>query len=195
MRRSRRTGWVLALAALALAVAGCGPGGSTPASPVPAPASTAAPAAASEPLPAAPTETALLDAVFRIDVDREQEERARRQADAMQPPGRASIRVENENLVGLKLASIPGLSELEITITRVKSAGANEVVLALEEVSRGIQDPVAKLRYIRSSLARYQQAPLSSCTDPSASGSIGCGSPWRSATRIPSRSSRMRSSP
>ena len=35
---------------------------------------------------------------------------------------------------------------------------ADEFVLALEEVSRGIQDPVAKLRYIRSSLARYQQA-------------------------------------
>lgn len=36
--------------------------------------------------------------------------------------------------------------------------GANEFVLALEEVSRGIHDPVAKLRYIRSSLARYQGA-------------------------------------
>jgi N-acetylmuramoyl-L-alanine amidase len=35
---------------------------------------------------------------------------------------------------------------------------ADEFVLALEEVSRGIQDPVAKLRYIRGSLARYQQA-------------------------------------
>ena len=35
---------------------------------------------------------------------------------------------------------------------------ANEFVLALEEVSRGIHDPVAKLRYIRSSLSRYQQA-------------------------------------
>ena len=40
----------------------------------------------------------------------------------------------------------------------LKPRNANEFVLALEEVSRGIRDPVAKLRYIRSSLARYQQA-------------------------------------
>jgi len=39
-----------------------------------------------------------------------------------------------------------------------RTRNPNEFVLALEEVSRGIQDPVAKLRYIRSSLARYQQA-------------------------------------
>ncbi|HSD27550.1 MAG TPA: N-acetylmuramoyl-L-alanine amidase, partial [Vicinamibacteria bacterium] len=39
-----------------------------------------------------------------------------------------------------------------------KARNGNEFVLALEEVSRGIRDPVAKLRYIRSSLARYQQA-------------------------------------
>jgi N-acetylmuramoyl-L-alanine amidase len=43
--------------------------------------------------------------------------------------------------------------------TRAKAGkNADEFVLALEEVSRGIQDPVGKLRYIRSSLARYQQA-------------------------------------
>jgi hypothetical protein len=42
-----------------------------------------------------------------------------------------------------------------------RARGANdgdEFVLALEETSRGIRDPVAKLRYIRGSLARYQQA-------------------------------------
>jgi hypothetical protein len=39
-----------------------------------------------------------------------------------------------------------------------RARGGDEFVRALEEVSRGIQDPVAKLRYIRSSLARYQGA-------------------------------------
>ena len=59
---------LLTLAALALASGGCGSGDSAPTAPSPAP--TAPPAVASEPLPAAPTEAALLDAVFRIDVER-----------------------------------------------------------------------------------------------------------------------------
>jgi hypothetical protein len=41
---------------------------------------------------------------------------------------------------------------------RPPAKDADEFVLALEEVSRGITNPVAKLRYIRGSLARYQQA-------------------------------------
>jgi hypothetical protein len=65
---SDRGARALALAGWILAPSGCGSGGSGPAAPSPAP--TAAPAATSEPLPAAPTEAALLDAVFRIDVDR-----------------------------------------------------------------------------------------------------------------------------
>lgn len=72
----------------------------------------------------------LLRRIFRIDLKREREEREQRQADASTPPERASIRVENENLVGLRLASIPGLAELGITITRMRSAGSSEVVLA-----------------------------------------------------------------
>jgi hypothetical protein len=64
MGRSERRARALTLTALILAFVGCGSSGSAPtaASPVPA--------AASEPLPAAPTEAALLDAVFRIDVER-----------------------------------------------------------------------------------------------------------------------------
>jgi len=76
----------------------------------------------------------LLRAIFRIDVGREHEERKQRQADAAQPPERASIRVENENLVGLNLSAIPGMAELEITITRVKQAGSSEVVLARDDM-------------------------------------------------------------
>jgi len=39
-----------------------------------------------------------------------------------------------------------------------RARGGDEFVRALEDVSRGIQDPVAKLRYIRGTLARYQGA-------------------------------------
>jgi hypothetical protein len=64
-----RAGWTGSVLTLAVvAWTGCGSGGST--SPAPSPAPTAAPTATSEPLPAAPTEAALLDAVFRIDVER-----------------------------------------------------------------------------------------------------------------------------
>ena len=56
------------LAALALASGGCGSGGSAPIAPSPAPA--APPAVASEPLPAAASEAALHDAVFRVDLER-----------------------------------------------------------------------------------------------------------------------------
>lgn len=72
----------------------------------------------------------LLRAVFRIDVEKEREERERRQAEASNPPERASIRVENDNLVGLRLQDLPGLAELEITVTRMRPARSSEVVLA-----------------------------------------------------------------
>lgn len=72
----------------------------------------------------------LLRAVFRIDVEKERAERERRQAEASNPPERASIRVENDNLVGLRLQDLPGLAELEITVTRMRPARSSEVVLA-----------------------------------------------------------------
>ncbi len=75
----------------------------------------------------------LLRALFRIDLDAERAERERRQAAAAKPPERASLRVENDNLVGLRLGDLPGLSELEITITRLRAAGSDEVVLARNE--------------------------------------------------------------
>ena len=58
----------LSLAGVTLALAACGSGGPAPTAPSASP--TAAPTSASQPLPAAATEAALLDAVFRIDVER-----------------------------------------------------------------------------------------------------------------------------
>jgi hypothetical protein len=68
MGRPERAAWACTLAALTLASVGCGADGSGPTGVSPDPTST--PAAAGEPLPAAATEAALLDAVFRIDVER-----------------------------------------------------------------------------------------------------------------------------
>jgi predicted small lipoprotein YifL len=64
----RRVAPALALAGITLALAACGSDGPVPTAPSASP--TAAPTSTSERLPAAATEAALLDAVFRIDVDR-----------------------------------------------------------------------------------------------------------------------------
>jgi len=97
----------------------------------------------------------LLRAVFRIDVERERAERERRQAEEAQPPERASIRVENDNLVGLPLEKIPGLAELEITITRMRPAGSDEVVLARHETILAKGDVVLAVG-TRANLERFR---------------------------------------
>ena len=56
--------------ALALGCAGCGSGNGSPAAATSSPTPTASPLVASLPLPAAGSEAALLDAVFRIDIER-----------------------------------------------------------------------------------------------------------------------------
>ncbi len=97
----------------------------------------------------------LLRLVFRIDLAKERVERERRQAEASQPPERASIRVENENLVGLKLASIPGLAELEITITRMRPAESSEVVLARDQTILAKGDVILAVG-TRANLERFR---------------------------------------
>jgi hypothetical protein len=71
MGRSARRPWTsLALITGALGTLACGSGGGSSGNTAASPAPTASPAAATEPLPAAPTEPALLDAVFRINIER-----------------------------------------------------------------------------------------------------------------------------
>ncbi len=82
----------------------------------------------------------LLRIVFRVDVDRERavaEEKARQEA---KPPERMSVRVENENLDGLELAAVPGLSELQVTISRIRHAGTTEVAAARDDTKIGVGD-------------------------------------------------------
>jgi hypothetical protein len=67
MGRPERRAWACTVGALILASIGCGAENPGPAAPSPAPTATSA---ASEPLPAAATEAALLDAVFRVDIER-----------------------------------------------------------------------------------------------------------------------------
>ena len=69
MGRSRRCEW-LATLVLALGCDGCGSGSGPSAPATASPAPTASPATTTEPLPAVATEWELLDAVFRVDVER-----------------------------------------------------------------------------------------------------------------------------
>lgn len=70
MGRSGRRAWMVAATALAFGCAGCGSGSGPAAASASSPSPTASPVVASVPLPAAGDEPALLDAVFRIDVER-----------------------------------------------------------------------------------------------------------------------------
>jgi hypothetical protein len=69
MGRSRRCGWLASLV-LALGCTGCGSGSGPSAAPTVSPTPAASPLAGSVPLPDAGSESALLDAVFRIDIER-----------------------------------------------------------------------------------------------------------------------------
>jgi hypothetical protein len=69
MGRSRRSEWLAGLV-LALGCAGCGSGSAPSTAPTVSPTPAASPLAPSVPLPAAGSESALLDAVFRIDIER-----------------------------------------------------------------------------------------------------------------------------
>ena len=70
MARPRRSWMLSTLVTLGLACARCGSAGAPMPSARASPAPTSSPAATTEPLPAAASEEALLDAVFRIDVER-----------------------------------------------------------------------------------------------------------------------------
>jgi putative transport protein len=63
--------------------------------------------------------------------------------------------VENDNLVGLRLEKIPGLAELEITITRMRPAGSDEVVLARHETILAKGDVVLAVG-TRANLERFR---------------------------------------
>ncbi|HSN68661.1 MAG TPA: putative transporter [Thermoanaerobaculia bacterium] len=82
----------------------------------------------------------ILRLIFRIDVDAERaamEQRAREEGKA---PERMSVRIDNTNLDGLRLSALPGLAELQITVSRIRRAGTSEVFAPREETAVGVGD-------------------------------------------------------
>jgi putative transport protein len=82
----------------------------------------------------------LLRMIFRIDVEGERAAQERRAREESKPPERMSVRVDNANLDGLSLAGLPGLAELQITVSRIRHAGSTEVVAPREETRVGVGD-------------------------------------------------------
>jgi putative transport protein len=82
----------------------------------------------------------LLRIVFKVDVDRDRAELERKARERAKPPERMTVRIENENLNGLPLASVPGLSELQVTISRIRHAGSSEVNAARDDTTIGVGD-------------------------------------------------------
>lgn len=75
----------------------------------------------------------LFRTVFRVDPVHEAEEFRKEQRKGIDPLVRMNLVVENPNLDGLEIGTIPGRRETGVRISRVKRAGANEVELATDQ--------------------------------------------------------------
>lgn len=82
----------------------------------------------------------LLRLVFRVDVGGERDALERKARDEARPPERMSVRVDNANLDGLRLAALPGLAELQITISRIRHSGSSEVVAPQDDTRVAVGD-------------------------------------------------------
>lgn len=71
--------------------------------------------------------------VFRVDPVKEAEEFRAAQRKGIEPLVRMNLVVENPNLEGIEIGSIPGRRETGVRISRIKRAGAEEVELATDQ--------------------------------------------------------------
>jgi putative transport protein len=76
----------------------------------------------------------ILRSILRIDLDKETAELNQRVAQGNKPLVRHSIRVENPNLAGVEIRSIPGLGEAGAVVSRIRRQGETTVSLATPDV-------------------------------------------------------------
>ncbi len=69
----------------------------------------------------------LMRVIFHISVSGEAESFKRQQGEGVEPLERMNLRVENPNLEGVTLASVPGIRETRVIISRFRPAGESEV--------------------------------------------------------------------
>jgi putative transport protein len=69
-------------------------------------------------------------AVLRVNLEHEKQLFADKQRQASEPVSRMSIVVDNQNLDGMRLSMVPGLSELNVVVSRVRPRGESGVLPA-----------------------------------------------------------------
>lgn len=82
----------------------------------------------------------LLRVIFKVDVAAEAEAFRQEQGAGVEPLERLNLRVENPNLAGVELASVPGIHETGVVVSRLKRAGTAEAVRARPELPLAIGD-------------------------------------------------------
>jgi putative transport protein len=82
----------------------------------------------------------LLRYFFKIDVDAEAAEFRRQQGAGVEPMHRMNLRVENINLEGVSVVSIPGIQETGVVVSRYRSASGGEVRAASPDIKLKVGD-------------------------------------------------------
>lgn len=82
----------------------------------------------------------LLRIYFKVDVDAEAELFRKDQGAGVEPLERMNLRVENPNLEGISIRSIPGIQETHVVISRYRPAAGGEVRAATPETTLHMGD-------------------------------------------------------
>jgi putative transport protein len=98
----------------------------------------------------------LLRIIFRIDVADEVARLHSEQGGDAEPLERMHIRVQNPNLAGAPIGSIPGLQELGVVVSRHRAAGDDEVRTAFPALRIGLGDVLLAVG-TRSGLGQFQR--------------------------------------
>lgn len=84
----------------------------------------------------------VLRVFFKVDVAQEAELFRQEQGAGIEPLQRMNLRVENPNLEGVRIASVPGIQETSVVISRHRPAAAVEVAAATPETKLHVGDVI-----------------------------------------------------
>jgi len=84
----------------------------------------------------------VLKGLFKVDVEAEATQFQRDQGQGVEPLQRLNLRVENQNLEGLPLKSVPGIHETEVIVSRHRGRDGSEVMAATPETVLHVGDVI-----------------------------------------------------
>ncbi|MCB1279142.1 putative transporter [Prosthecobacter sp.] len=82
----------------------------------------------------------LLRVFFKVDVSKEAEMFRQEQGEGVEPLQRMNLRVENLNLEGVRIGSVPGIQETSVVVARHRHAAGSEVTAATSETKLHVGD-------------------------------------------------------